>query len=63
MNHKDCGASKIVNKDKEFNQINEYQIHLRSFKKIQKILTKKFPNLKTEFYLMSLNKKITKVLL
>ena len=63
MNHRDCGAAKIVNKKEEFNQTNEYQIHLKSFKKINKILNKKFPKLKIEFYLMSLNKTITKVLL
>ena len=36
------------------------KIHLESFKKIKKILKKKFPKLKIEFYVISLNKKIEK---
>ena len=56
INHKDCGAAKIA----EPNQVttNETKIHINAFKKLKKILTKKFPKLKMEFKLMSLNRKI-----
>ena len=60
INHEDCGAAKIVNLNKEFNKKNELNIHKNSFLKIKKILNKRFPQLKIEFYLMSLNKKIKK---
>ena len=60
INHKDCGAAKIANQKKEFNTFEEMKIHLESFIKIKKTIKKKFPNLKIEFYLMSLDKKIKK---
>ena len=60
INHKDCGAAKIVNQKKEFNTFEELKIHLESFIKIKKIIKKKFPKLKIEFYLMSLDKKVKK---
>ncbi len=60
INHKDCGAAKIVNQKKKFDSKSEIKIHLNSFKKIKKILKKKFPKLKIEFYVISLNKKIEK---
>ncbi len=58
INHKDCGAVKIANKKKEFNTFNEIEIHLDSFTKMKKIIKKKFPKLKIEFYLMSLGEKV-----
>tara|TARA_B100000941_G_scaffold288478_1_gene265454 strand:+ start:761 stop:1177 length:417 start_codon:yes stop_codon:yes gene_type:complete len=60
INHRDCGAAKIINKNKDFNKINETRIHKQSFKKIKKILKKKYPKLKTELILISLNKKVEK---
>ena len=60
INHRDCGAAKIINKNKDFNKINETRIHKQYFKKIKKILKKKYPKLKTELILISLNKKVEK---
>tara|TARA_B100001248_G_scaffold107114_1_gene79890 strand:- start:4398 stop:4814 length:417 start_codon:yes stop_codon:yes gene_type:complete len=60
INHRDCGAAKIINKKKDFNKSIETQIHIHSFKKIKKILKRKFSNLKVETFLVSLNKKIEK---
>ena len=54
INHQDCGAAKFVNNTKQFNEINENKIHEESFKKLKKILNKKFPKLYYEFYLMNL---------
>ena len=58
INHRDCGAAKILNGKKEFDEINETEIHKISFKKIKKIFKKKYPKLKIETILISLNKKI-----
>ena len=60
INHTDCGAAKIVNGKKQFNYINENKIHILSFNKIKKIIKKKFPKLKIDLNLMSINKKIKK---
>ena len=60
INHKDCGAAKIVNGKKEFNPANEKKIHKESFSKIKKQIKKKFPKLKVELNLISLDSKITK---
>tara|TARA_A100001035_G_scaffold243273_1_gene210217 strand:- start:1764 stop:1979 length:216 start_codon:yes stop_codon:yes gene_type:complete len=60
INHRDCGAAKIVSINKEFDEQNETKIHLNSFFKLQKIINRKFPKLKTDYYLLSLNKKIKK---
>ncbi len=60
INHEDCGAAKIANQKQEFNIFNEMKIHLESFTKIKKIIKKKFPKLKIEFYFMSLDKKVKK---
>tara|TARA_B100000123_G_C25559448_1_gene353294 strand:- start:160 stop:555 length:396 start_codon:yes stop_codon:yes gene_type:complete len=54
INHKDCGAAKIVNGKKKFNSIIENKIHRESFKKIKKILNNKFPSLKINFKILSL---------
>ena len=58
INHRDCGAAKIINGKKEFSTENETKIHKNSFKKIKKIFKKKYPKLKIELKLISLNKKI-----
>ena len=55
INHKDCGAAKLVNVKKQFNDINESKIHKESFQKLKKIMIKKFPKLYYEFHLMTLN--------
>ena len=60
INHKDCGAAKIVNGKKEFNFLNELKIHKNSFDKIKKLLKNKHPKLKIELGLMSLNKSLQK---
>ena len=41
INHKDCGAAKLLNGKNEFNEKNEKNIHKTSFLKIKKILKKK----------------------
>ena len=58
INHRDCGAAKIVNGKKDFSSINETKVHKNSFKKIKKIFKKKYPKLKIELKLISLNRKI-----
>ena len=60
INHKDCGAAKIANGKKVFSPANEKKIHQESFTKIKKQVTKKFPKLKVELNLISLDSKITK---
>ena len=58
INHRDCGAAKIINGKKEFSRINETKVHRTSFKKIKKIFKKKYPKLKIELKLISLNSKV-----
>ena len=58
INHEDCGAAKLVNNKTELNKNNEKEILHESFKKLEKILKKKFPKLYYEFYLMNLNSSI-----
>ena len=60
INHRDCGAAKIVNGKKEFSSLNEKKIHKESFSKIKKQIKKRFPKLKVELNLISLDSKITK---
>ena len=54
INHKDCGAAKLVNGKNQFDEFNENKIHEESFKKLKKILNNKFPKLYYEFFLMNL---------
>ena len=58
INHRDCGAAKIINGKKEFSKTNEIKIHKKSFQKIKKKFQKKYPKLKIELKLISINKKI-----
>ena len=58
INHLDCGAAKIINRKKEFTRIDEKKIHRNSFQKIKKIFKKKYPKLKIELKLISLNSKV-----
>jgi carbonic anhydrase len=60
INHQDCGAAKIANSKKEFNNKVETDIHKASFKKLKSSLRKKFPKLKIEFNMMALNNSIKK---
>ena len=53
INHKDCGAAKIANKEKKFNSSIENKIHGESFKNIKKILSKKNPKLEISFKILS----------
>ena len=57
INHRDCGAAKIINGKKEFNRANETKIHKNSFLKLKKLFRKKYPKLKIELKLVSLNKR------
>ena len=58
INHRDCGAAKIINGKKVFSRINETLIHRDSFQKIKKVFKKKYPKLSIELKLISLNSKI-----
>ena len=58
INHRDCAAAKIVNGRKEFSKKNETKVHKDSFKMIKKIFKKKYPKLKIELKIISINKKI-----
>tara|TARA_Y100001980_G_C14449080_1_gene233395 strand:+ start:61 stop:477 length:417 start_codon:yes stop_codon:yes gene_type:complete len=58
INHRDCGVAKILNGKKLFNKANETIIHKTSFKKIKRKFKKKYPKLKIELKLISLNNKI-----
>ena len=58
INHRDCGAAKIINGKKEFSKINETRVHKNSFRKIKKLFKKKYPKLRIEFKIISLNNKV-----
>ena len=58
MNHRDCGAAKIINGTKEFSKDNEEKVHKDSFQKIKKKIRKKYPKLSIELKLISLNSKV-----
>ena len=58
INHRDCGAAKIINGKKEFSKINETRVHRNSFQIIKKIFKKKYPKLKIDLKIISLNSKV-----
>ena len=58
INHRDCGAAKIINGNKKFDKLSEIKIHKNSLMKIKKTFKKKYPSLDIELKLISLNKKI-----
>ena len=58
INHRDCGAAKIINGKKNFSKENETVVHRNSFQKIKKIFKKKYPKLRIELKLISLNSKV-----
>ena len=60
INHQDCGAAKMSNKKKFYNNIIETEIHKNSFKLIKNKFKKKYPSLVIETILISLNKKAKK---
>ena len=60
INHTDCGAAKIANGNKRFDSLIEENIHKSSFIEIKRKIKKKFPKIKIDFNLISLNKRIKK---
>ena len=60
INHRDCGAAKIINGKKTFNNFHETKIHKSSLNKIKKRFKNKYPNLNIETILISLNKTVEK---
>ena len=58
INHRDCGAAKIVNGKKDFTIMNETNVHKNSFQKIKKKLRKKYPKMSVELKIISLNSKV-----
>ena len=52
INHTDCGAAKIANKEKKFNLSIENKMHKLSFKNIKNKLKKKHPKLKVKFKIL-----------
>ena len=58
INHEDCGAIKIAEGKKSYDELT---VHKKSFKKLKTILAEKFPKLKLEFYLVGLDKKFMKL--
>ena len=58
INHRDCGAAKIVNGNRNLKKMDETEIHKKSFMKVKKIFKKKYPNLSIELKIISLNKKV-----
>ena len=60
INHRDCGAAKIINGKKTFDYLRETKIHKSSFNKIKKRFRNKYPKLKIETILISLNKSVEK---
>jgi carbonic anhydrase len=60
INHRDCGAAKIINGKKTFDNFHETKIHKISFNKIKKRFKNKYPNLNIETILISLNKTVEK---
>ena len=58
INHRDCGAAKIINGKKEFSRNNETKIHKNSFNKIKKIFKKKYPKLSIDLKIISVNSKV-----
>ena len=60
INHRDCGAAKIINGKKTFDNFHETKIHKSSFTKIKRRFKNKYPNLNIEAILISLNKTIEK---
>ena len=54
INHQDCGAAKIANKEKKFNSSIENKMHKESFKNIKIKNKKNYPNIKINFKILSI---------
>jgi len=54
INHQDCGAAKIANKEKKFNSSIENKMHKESFKNIKIKIKKNYPNIKINFKILSI---------
>ena len=61
INHRDCGAAKIISGKKNFSKIQETKVHKNSFRKIKKIFKKKYPKLSIDLIIISLNKKVENI--
>ena len=55
INHKDCGAAKIINGKKPFNLKTEKKIHEKSFILLRQNLKKRFPKINIQTKILSLN--------
>ncbi|MDC2987371.1 carbonic anhydrase [Candidatus Pelagibacter bacterium] len=60
INHRDCGAVKVISGKKKLRRDIETKIHKMSFEKIKKIFKNRHPKLEIELKLISLNKKVEK---
>ena len=58
INHRDCGAAKIINGKKIFSNDIETHIHRESLQKIKKLFKNKYPRLNIELNIISLSKKV-----
>ena len=58
INHRDCGAAKMINGKKDFSKNNETRVHKNSFHEIKKLFKKKYPKLRIELKIISLNNKV-----
>ena len=58
VNHEDCGAIKLAVNKKNYI---ENDIHTNAFLKLEKMINKKFPKIKLEFYIIKLDQKVLRV--
>ena len=58
INHEDCGAIKLAENKKNYI---ENDIHTNAFLKLEKMINKKFPKIKLEFYIIKLDQKVLRV--
>ena len=58
INHRDCGAAKVINGKKNFSYDIETKIHRESFQKMKKLFKKKYPKLNIELNIISLNRNV-----
>lgn len=63
MDHRDCGAYKVIfNKDFAQDPVAETMIHAEVMKKLDQQVAQKYPALVREYYLMSLDTRVEKLL-
>ena len=58
INHRDCGAAKVINGKKNFSYDIETKIHRESFQKMKKLFKRKYPKLNIELNIISLNRNV-----